>query len=256
MPARGSAFAAGTERVRRNSCSPSHWSVVRQPPERPTRRPLAAPPPNSCLHSWLFRFPGNSFRGVPQHSREHRMRRPRPLTISAKSIAHRSRNAAPDQPHPGGMHGISRGPVAPGNAANAKRIPEGCMVLAGGRWPPETRRQISRIPEGCMEMAKCHTGWTWRVRPMRTGLHASLPGRVDNGDPDPGATGPRLISKGPPGPRHSTSGRTQRVAMRATHRCRADMFPGPTHPESMAERSRWPPEIAARSAASRRDAWY
>ncbi len=92
--------------------------------------------------------------------------------------------------------------------------PEGCMVLAGGRWPPETRRQISRIPEGCMEMAKCHTGWMWRVRPMRNGLHASLPGRVDNGDPDPGATGPRLISKGPPGPRHSTSGRTQRVAMR------------------------------------------
>ncbi len=67
------------------------------------------------------------------------------------------------------------------------------------------------------------------------------------GDPDPGATGPRLFSKGPPGPRHNTSGRTQMTAVCQRIVGRPTCFRDQRIPEGWPNVAggRWPPEMSA-----------
>ncbi len=119
--------------------------------------------------------------------------------------------------HPGGMHGISRGPVAPGMPAPTNTRPGG--THGHGVVP---RGPDVRAPGRCAAafMRPCRDAGT-------------------NGHPDPGATGPRLISKGPPGPRRCPSRRMRRVA--ANQRSAAGPTPylgptcgrRPTHPGGM-----------------------
>ncbi len=124
----------------------------------------------------------------------------------------------------------SPGPIArERHVYGGRRIPEGCMVLAGGRWPPECRPPQIRVPEGRTDMAWCHAGWTWRA-PGRCAAAFMRPCRDagTNGHPDPGATGPRLISKGPPGPRRCPSRRMRRVAANQRSAAGPTPYLGPT----------------------------
>ncbi len=92
--------------------------------------------------------------------------------------------------HPGGMHGTSRGPVAPG-------IPAPTNTRPGGT---HGRGAVPREPAADASRRVC------------SGHHTSLRDAGTNGGPEPGATGPRLISNGPPGPRRCPSRPMRRVA--------------------------------------------